>query len=78
MGLSPEMQKYLTDLGERTVATFVIGMLGTVVAAGPAGLFHASTWQAAAAGGMMALGSVLKGGVAFFRGKKSASMAKNV
>lgn len=78
MGLSPEMQKYLTDLAERTAATFVFGMLSVVVAAGPAGMFSASTWQAAAAGGLAAVGSVLKGGVAYFRGQKSASLVKSV
>lgn len=78
MNVSPEMRKYLVDLAERVGTTFALGTLSVVVAAGPAGLFSASTWQAAAAGGLAAVGSALKGGVAFFRGQKSASLAKDV
>lgn len=77
--VSPDFRKYLLDLGERTAATFAFGMLSVVVATGPAGMFHASTWQAAGAGGMAAVGSLIKGTVARYRGNKnSASLVKGV
>lgn len=76
--LSPAAKTYVIDLGERVISTFVFGMLAVVLAAGPASLFSASTWQAAAAGGLAALGSLVKGLAAQYRGKKSASLAKNV
>lgn len=74
---SSDLRVYLLDLGERTAATFVFTTLSVVVAAGPANIFEASTWQAAAAGGLAALGSVVKGTVARYRGNKnSASLTK--
>lgn len=78
MALSPEMRKYVIDLGERTVATFGVAALAVVVAAGPADFFNVDTWQVAATAGLASVGTLLKGGVAFFRGQKSASLAKSI
>jgi hypothetical protein len=70
---------YGRDLAERTLATFVVAAAGVAVAAGPADMFHASFWQAMAAAGVAAAGTLLKGVVArAFGEKNSASLAKGV
>lgn len=70
---------YARDLAERVVATFVTAFVGVAIAAGPAGLFSASLWEGAAAAGVAAVGSLLKGLLARAVGdKNSASTAAGV
>lgn len=77
-GISASTRTYVKDLAERTAASFVAGGAAVLLAAGPADLFHASIWDAAATGGGAAVLSFLKGLLAQYRGKKSASLAKDV
>ncbi|MEV3857716.1 hypothetical protein AB0J38_25750 [Streptomyces sp. NPDC050095] len=70
---------YARDLAERTLATFVVAFAGVGIAAGPADMFHASFWESAAAAGVAAAGSLLKGVIArAFGTSNSASLAKGV
>lgn len=70
---------YGRDLAERVVWTFLGGTAAVVAASGPADMFHASFWQAVGVGGLAAVVSLIKGGVARWRGaKNSASLAKGV
>lgn len=70
---------YAKDLAERVAATFVVGSASVAILAGPADMFHASFWEAVAAGGIAAAGSLLKGVAArAFGNKNSASTAPGV
>jgi hypothetical protein len=70
---------YVKDLSERVLSTFVVTAAGVAVAAGPADMFHASFWESVAAGGIAAVGSLLKGLFAKNVGEKnSASLVKEV
>lgn len=70
---------YARDLIERILATFVVAFIGVAVAAGPADMFSASFWESAAAAGVAAAGSLLKGLFAKAVGdKNSASTASGV
>jgi len=71
--------KYVLDLAERTVATFLFAGASVMVAAGPADLFHASTLQAAGTAGVAAALTLVKGLLAKFVGNKdSASLTESV
>lgn len=70
---------FAKDIAERVVSSFVIATASVEVASGPADMFHASFWQAVGAGGLAAVGSLLKGMMARAIGdKNSASLAKGV
>lgn len=70
---------YARDLAERTLATAVVAAAGVAIAAGPGDMFSASFWETAAAAGIAAGGTLLKGMVArAFGAKNSASLAKGV
>ncbi|PAM97251.1 hypothetical protein CJI59_35560 [Streptomyces sp. Alain-F2R5] len=70
---------YVRDLGERTIATFVVTAAGVALAAGPGDMFSATFWETVAAAGLAATGSLLKGMLArAFGTKNSASLAKGV
>jgi len=70
---------YGKDLAERVVWTFLGGTAAVVISSGPADMFHASFWQAAASGGMAAVVTLLKGLLARYVGdRNSASMARGV
>jgi hypothetical protein len=70
---------YAIDLAERIIWSFLGGTVAVIVAAGPADMFNASFWQAAATGGVAAVVSLVKG--LFARGigaSNSASTAPRV
>ncbi|MEU0041274.1 hypothetical protein [Streptomyces sp. NPDC006333] len=70
---------YGRDLAERTLSTAVVAAGGVAIAAGPAGMFHASFWQTMGAAGLTAAGTLLKGMLArAFGSKNSASLVKGV
>jgi hypothetical protein len=70
---------YAKDLAERVIWTFLGGTMAVIVAAGPADMFHASFWQAAAAGGFAAVVSLVKGlGAHYVGDSNSASTARGV
>ena len=70
---------YLKDLAERTVWTFLEAGAAVAIAAGPAGLLNASMWQTAAAAGLAAAGTFLKGLAARYVGShNSASTVRGV
>lgn len=70
---------YLKDLAERTVWTFLEAGAAVAFAAGPAGLLSASMWQTAAAAGLAAAGTLLKGLAARYVGSaNSASTVRGV
>ncbi|MFE7347534.1 hypothetical protein [Streptomyces fimicarius] len=67
---------YARDLAERVLSTFLQAFVGALVLAQPLDLHM---WQAAAAAGVAAAGSLLKGLVARWRDvTNSASLAKGV
>ena len=67
---------YARDLAERVTTTFLEGFLGGIVVTTP---FDLSMWHAAAAGGVAASVSLVKGLVARWRSvTNSASLAKGV
>ena len=69
-------KSYGRDLLERVVFTFLEGFLGGVVITQP---LDASMWYAAAAGGVAAVGALVKGLAARAVGSKdSASLSKRV
>lgn len=70
---------YALDLAERVLWTFLMAAGGVALAAGPADMFHASFWQTVGTAGLVAVGSLIKGIVAKFRGDpNSASLAQDV
>ncbi|MDG9701651.1 hypothetical protein [Streptomyces sp. DH37] len=70
---------YARDLIERIIATFLVAFAGVALAAGPGDLFSATFWETAAAAGLAAVGSLVKGLVARAIGpKNSASTAPGV
>lgn len=70
---------YAKDLAERVVATFVVTVLGVILAAGPGDMFNVTLLQAAATAGLAAVGSLLKGLAARYVGdRNSASTAPGV
>lgn len=70
---------YARDLAERIVATFLVAFLGVAVAAGPGDMFSATFWETAAAAGLAAVGSLVKGVLGRAVGpKNSASTAPGV
>jgi len=70
---------YARDLVERVLATFVVAFAGVAIAAGPGDMFSATFWETAAAAGVAAVGSLLKGLIAKFIGaRNSASTAPGV
>lgn len=70
---------YARDLAERVLWTFLAAAGGVALAAGPADLLHASVWQTAAAAGIAAAVSLLKGLAARYVGEpNSASSAPRV
>lgn len=70
---------YARDLAERIVATFLVAFLGVAVAAGPGDMFSATFWETAAAAGLAAVGSLVKGLIGRAVGpKNSASTAPGV
>lgn len=72
-------QTYLKDLAERVIWTFLLAAGGVALAAGPADMFHASLWETVGTAGLVAVGSLIKGVVAKFRGDpNSASLAQDV
>lgn len=74
--------RYVRDLIERVVATFVTAFLGVLVTGGVFDVSHlrdASAWQAAGLAGVAAVLSLVKGIVAKFVGDRdSASLAPGV
>lgn len=73
------MNKFLIDIVERVVTTFLAAFLPALVAAGPADLISLSAWQSAALAGVAAAVSLLKGLVASGVGNRSsASLTKTV
>ncbi|WTC56835.1 hypothetical protein OH715_16815 [Streptomyces cellulosae] len=70
---------YARDLVERIVWTFLAAAGAVALAAGPADMFSASFWETVGAAGIAAVGSLVKGLVAKFIGKRnSASTAPSV
>lgn len=70
---------YAKDLAERVIWTFLLAAGGVALASGPADMFHASFWETVATAGLVAVGSLVKGIVAKFRGDpNSASLAQDV
>ncbi|MFC4034529.1 hypothetical protein ACFO3J_24075 [Streptomyces polygonati] len=70
---------YAIDLAERVGATFVVATGGVLVTATAGNVGTVSFWQAVAAGGVAAAGSLIKGILArAFGTKDSASLAKGV
>jgi hypothetical protein len=70
---------YAKDLAERVVWTFLVAVGAFAVAAGPAGWLDVSTWQAAGAAGIAAVGTLVKGLLARYVGtRNSASTARGV
>lgn len=68
---------YALDLGERTLATFAVATGGVLITADASSVGHVSFWEAVAAGGVAAAGSLLKGVVArAFGDPNSASLTK--
>lgn len=68
------MKRYFVDLAERVAAAAAEGFLAVVIASG-AGVFHASTWEAAAAAGINAGLAIVKGVAAGQIGdRRSAAM----
>lgn len=78
-GVAPvisQAEHFAVDLGERVVTTFVAGTLGSLTVTE---LTSGSMWYAAAAGGVAAVVSLLKGLVARYRGNSgSASLVRRV
>jgi hypothetical protein len=72
-------QTYAKDLAERVIWTFLLAAGGVALASGPADMFHVSFWQTVGTAGLVAVGSLVKGIVAKFRGDpNSASLARDV
>jgi hypothetical protein len=70
---------YAVDLAERVIWTFLIAAGGVALASDPADMFHASFWETVGTAGLVAVGSLVKGVIAKFRGDpNSASLAKDV
>lgn len=73
------MRKYLTDLAERVLVTFLGAFGAALLAAGPMNLGSLSVWQSAALGGVAAVVALLKGLFAQLVGdRKSASLTKSI
>lgn len=74
-----DAKTYAIDLGERIAATFFVATGGVLVTATAGSVGTVSFWQAVAAGGVAAAGSLVKGILArAFGSKDSASLAKGV
>lgn len=72
-------ETYTKDLAERVIWTFLMAAGGVALASGPADMFHASFWETVGTAGLVAVGSLVKGIVAKFRGDpNSASLAQDV
>lgn len=72
-------ETYAKDLAERVIWTFLLAAGGVAVASGPADMFHASFWETVGTAGLVAVGTLIKGVIAKFRGDpNSASLAKDV
>jgi hypothetical protein len=70
---------YARDLVERIIWTFLTAAGAVALAAGPGDMFSASFWETVGAAGIAAVGSLVKGLVARFIGKRdSASTAPSV
>lgn len=70
---------YAKDLAERVVWTFLVAVGSFAVMAGPAGWLDVTTWQAAGAAGLAAVGTLVKGLLARYVGSRnSASTARGV
>ena len=70
---------YAKDLAERVVWTFLVAVGSFALAAGPVGWLDVSTWQAAGAAGLAAVGTLVKGLLARYVGaRNSASTARGV
>lgn len=70
---------YAIDLAERVLTTFVVATGGVLVTATAGNVGTVTFWQAVAAGGVGAAGSLVKGILArAFGSKDSASLASGV
>lgn len=73
-----DAKTYTIDLGERVLATFAVATGGVLVTATAGNVGTVSFWQAVAAGGVAAAGSLVKGILArAFGDKNSASLTKS-
>jgi hypothetical protein len=72
-------KKWGKDAAERVLGAFIYGASGVIMLVGVDGLSEARTWKAAAAGGAVAVVSLLKSWAAAYRGDpSSASLSKDV
>lgn len=65
--LKPELlmiKSYYLDMFVRTLKTFLVSVIGTVLAAGPLDLFDASKWKVIILAGLVAAATVVKGALA--------------